>query len=100
MAKGEDAMATIPRVFAADHTVPHSIRINQVDDLLKLQKAAQRISSILDLDELVDKVVNDVARSFGCVDADIYLQPKNAGNWCWRARMAAPAALSTAITIA
>jgi phosphoserine phosphatase RsbU/P len=79
LAKGEDAMATIPRVFAADHTVPHSIRINQVDDLLKLQKAAQRISSILDLDELVDKVVNDVARSFGCVDADIYLHNEERG---------------------
>jgi phosphoserine phosphatase RsbU/P len=44
-----------------------------VEDLQKLQKAAQKINSILDLDELVDKVINDVARSFGCVDADVYL---------------------------
>src|SRR5579863_5870556 len=49
------------------------LQIDQVEDLLKLQRTAQRISSILDLDELIEKVVNDVARSFGCVDADIYL---------------------------
>lgn len=48
-------------------------RIAQVEELLKLQKAAQKITSILDLDQLIDKVVNDVARSFGCVDADLYL---------------------------
>ena len=66
-------MATTPRVSADDSIVAHSIRIDQVDDLIKLQKAAQRISSILDLDELIDSVVNDVARSFGFVDADIYL---------------------------
>src|SRR5262249_41281933 len=39
----------------------------------RVQKAAQKISSILDLDELIDSVVNDVARSFGCVEASIYL---------------------------
>jgi phosphoserine phosphatase RsbU/P len=52
---------------------------DQVADLLKLQRAAQKISSILDLDELVDMVVNDVARSFGCVDADIYLHHEERG---------------------
>ncbi|HYA24904.1 MAG TPA: SpoIIE family protein phosphatase, partial [Terriglobales bacterium] len=66
-------MATVPRFTADDYTVAHSIRIDQVDDLIKLQKAAQRITSILDLDELIDSVVNDVARSFGFVDTDIYL---------------------------
>lgn len=66
-------MATTPSATADDYAVAHSIRIDQVDDLLKLQKATQKISSILDLDQLIDKVVNDVARSFGCVDADIYL---------------------------
>src|SRR5208337_3513089 len=67
------SMATMPRVTTA---VPHTARplqIDQVEDLLKLQKAAQKINSILDLDQLIDKVVNDVARSFGCVDADVYL---------------------------
>lgn len=55
------------------------LQIDQVEDLLKLQRAAQRISSILDLDELIDKVVNDIARSFGCIDADIYLHNEQRG---------------------
>ena len=42
-------------------------------DLLKLQKAAQKITSILDLDELIDKIVNDIACSFGCVEINVYL---------------------------
>src|SRR5580704_1478763 len=58
---------------------PRSPHFEQVEDLLKLQKAAQKISSILDLDELIDKVVNDVARSFGCIDADIYLHHEERG---------------------
>jgi sigma-B regulation protein RsbU (phosphoserine phosphatase) len=51
----------------------HSLHIEQVEDLLKLQKAAQKITSILDLDQLIDKIVNDVAVSFGCVEANLYL---------------------------
>src|ERR1700746_3533844 len=42
-------------------------------DLLKLQKAAQKIPSILALDELIDKIVNDIACSFGCVEINVYL---------------------------
>jgi phosphoserine phosphatase RsbU/P len=58
---------------------PDLLRPDQVEDLLKLQKAAQKISSILDLDQLVDKVVNDIARSFGCLDSDIYLHNEERG---------------------
>ena len=50
----------------------------QVEELLRLQKAAQKITSILDLDELIDKVVNDIALSFGCVEANIYLHEEDA----------------------
>jgi phosphoserine phosphatase RsbU/P len=70
-------MATVPRAFAGDLAAMHSLPFTQVEDLLKLQKASQKISSILDLDQLVDKVVNDVARSFGCVDADVYLHDED-----------------------
>jgi len=55
------------------------LNLDQVEDLLKLQKAAQKISSILDLDRLVDKVVNEVARSFGCLESDIYLHNQERG---------------------
>src|ERR1700724_1248752 len=44
-----------------------------VEDLHRLQKAAQNISSILDLEPLINTIVNEVARSFGCVEANVYL---------------------------
>lgn len=72
-------MASMQQISSAVLPAPHPLAIGQVEDLLKLQKAAQRISSILDLDELVDKVVNEVARSFGCIDADIYLHNQERG---------------------
>jgi len=51
---------------------------DRVQELLKLQKAVQKINSILDLDELMDKLVNDVACSFGCIDISVYLhEPQN-----------------------
>jgi sigma-B regulation protein RsbU (phosphoserine phosphatase) len=72
-------MATTPRMTTAEYTGEHQLAFDQVEDLLKLQKAAQKINSILDLDRLIDKVVNDVARSFGCVEADIYLHDEDRG---------------------
>src|SRR5215831_9786287 len=52
---------------------------DQVQELLKLQKAAQKISTILDLDELIQQIVTDIACSFGCVEINIYLhEPEQA----------------------
>jgi phosphoserine phosphatase RsbU/P len=51
---------------------------DRVQQLLKLQKAAQKINSILDLDQLMDKIVNDIACSFGCIEISVYLhEPEN-----------------------
>ena len=50
-----------------------------VEDLQRVQKSAQRISSILDLDQLIDSVVNEVAHSFGCVEASVYLHDEERG---------------------
>ncbi len=72
-------MVTAPRVTTVEFQSAHALASDQVTDLLKLQKAAQKISSILDLDQLIDKVVNDVARSFGCVEADVYLHDEERG---------------------
>jgi phosphoserine phosphatase RsbU/P len=72
-------MAASPNFTAPLPSDPRPLDLDQVDDLLKLQKAAQKISSILDLDQLVDKVVNDIARSFGCLDSDIYLHNEERG---------------------
>src|SRR5207302_8084819 len=65
-------MATSTRIAPLDHAVARPLLIEQVEDLLKLQKAAQKITSILDLDQLIDQIVNDVARSFGWVEANLY----------------------------
>ncbi len=51
----------------------------QVESLQKLQKAAQKISSILDLDQLIDNIVNDVAHSFGLLETAIYLHDEARG---------------------
>jgi sigma-B regulation protein RsbU (phosphoserine phosphatase) len=66
-------MATTPRTANPAYVAARPLHIQQVEDLLKLQKAAQKITSILDLDQLIDRIVNDVALSFGCVEANIYL---------------------------
>jgi sigma-B regulation protein RsbU (phosphoserine phosphatase) len=66
-------MATVPRSESASFAGQRALQFAQVQDLLLLQKAAQKISSILDLDQLIDKVVNEIARSFGCAEANIYL---------------------------
>jgi sigma-B regulation protein RsbU (phosphoserine phosphatase) len=50
-------------------TLPHQ----RVQELLKLQKAAAKINSILDLDQLIDKIVNDIACSFGCAEINVFL---------------------------
>jgi sigma-B regulation protein RsbU (phosphoserine phosphatase) len=68
----EGSLATnpLPRNF-----VPPLPASNEwfVRDLLKLQKAAHEITSTLDLDELISRVVNDVAVSFGCIETAIWL---------------------------
>ncbi len=66
-------MATSPTIMGPDHSAVRDLHAEQIEDLIKLQKAAQKISSILNLDELIDKIVNEVAQSFGCLEATIYL---------------------------
>ncbi len=72
-------MGIVPSVSAADALSLHPLLADQVEDLQKLQKAAQKITSILDLDQLIDSIVNDVARSFGCLEAGIYLHDEARG---------------------
>ncbi|PWT76937.1 MAG: hypothetical protein C5B46_00505 [Proteobacteria bacterium] len=71
-------MATSPRTARA-MPVPRARNQRFVHDLLKLQRAAQTINSTLDLDELIHKIVKEVAISFGCIEAFIWLhdEPTN-----------------------
>jgi GAF domain-containing protein len=65
---------TAPQTAAnADHRANRELQLDQVEDLIKLQKAAQKITSILELDDLVKKITTEVVQSFGCIEANIYL---------------------------
>src|ERR1700687_2023778 len=46
----------------------------RVAELVRLQKFAQRITSTLDLEELVPRIVDEVAASLGCVEIHLYLR--------------------------
>ncbi len=72
-------MATVPSVPMGEVVSLRPLQLSQVEDLQRLQKAAQKIASILDLDQLIDKIVNDVAISFGCAEANIYLHESEKG---------------------
>ena len=67
-------MASRPDFELRSPTVaPRRPQRQHVHDLLKLQKAAQQIGSILDLDLLLDRIVNETAVMFGCLEASIWL---------------------------
>ena len=43
-------------------------------ELVRLQKFAQRITSTLDIEELVPRIVDEVADSLGCVEINLFLR--------------------------
>lgn len=73
-------MATNPTAVFADPPPFGRLPADQVEDLQRVQKAAQKITSILDLDQLIENIVNDVAHSFGCLEASIYLHDEVRGD--------------------
>jgi hypothetical protein len=72
-------MATLPSAVVNQIHPIRSLPADLVEDLLRVQKAAQRITSILDLDQLIDSVVNEVADSFGCLETSLYLHDEERG---------------------
>jgi hypothetical protein len=46
----------------------------RIAELVRLQKFAQRITSTLDIEELVPRIVDEVAESLGCVEINLYLR--------------------------
>src|SRR5215831_6872644 len=65
-------MSALPQ-FASNELSLQASRADLIEDLQRIQKASQRISSILDLDQLIDSVVGEVTHSFGCLEAGVYL---------------------------
>ena len=52
---------------------PAIFQQRRVDALVSLQKAAQQITNILELDELLDFIVHRIAVDFGCIESSILL---------------------------
>ena len=71
-------MAAITSISGSEFPV-RPVPAELIEDLQRVQKAAQQITSILDLDELIDSVVNDIAQSFGCLEASVYLHDEERG---------------------
>jgi phosphoserine phosphatase RsbU/P len=46
----------------------------RIAELVRLQKFAHRITSTLDIEELVPRIVDEVAASLGCVEINLYLR--------------------------
>jgi sigma-B regulation protein RsbU (phosphoserine phosphatase) len=69
-------MAALPSLRNVE-IAPRFLPAELVEDLQRVQKAAQKISSILDLDQLIDSVVTEVTDSFGCLEASIYLHDES-----------------------
>src|SRR5258708_4126489 len=70
-------MATIPGISGNEIFPVRPLPYDLIEDLQRVQKSAQKITSILDLDQLIDHVVNDVAQSFGCLEASVYLHDED-----------------------
>ena len=73
-------MATVPRPLIPDPVTVRPVQPEQLENMIKLQKWARKITSILDLDELIDHVVNDVSCAFGCVETNLYLHDEEHGD--------------------
>jgi phosphoserine phosphatase RsbU/P len=65
-------MATFPRPIA-EH-IPAPFSSDDSEGLLLLHRAAREMGSILDLELLIERIVHDVARWFGILEANIYLR--------------------------
>jgi sigma-B regulation protein RsbU (phosphoserine phosphatase) len=71
-------MATMPRPqfdLASQPMLDPSA--NRIDELVRLQKSAQRITSTLNIDEIIDRIVAEVSESLDCVEINLYLHERD-----------------------
>ena len=50
-----------------------AVPVDLAKELQRVQKTAQTITSILDLDQLIESIVNETTQWFGCVEASVFL---------------------------
>ena len=72
-------MAATPNPVQITSLIDRSLQSGRIDDLLKLQEWIPKITSILDLDLLIDQIVNHVSCAFGCLEANLYLHDEEHG---------------------
>jgi len=65
-------MAALPSLAGNEFAI-RPVPDDLVEELQRVQKIAQTITSILDLDQVIDSIVNDVATWFGCLEASVFL---------------------------
>lgn len=79
-------MSTSPRhEYRTTTRSYHASPSDTVRLLLRLQKSAQKINSILDLDELLEEVVEQVCELFGCLETCILLKESGSNDLVVRA---------------
>ena len=66
-------METITRLNTAESPAERQLAFDQVEDLLKLQKAAQQISSILELDRLIEPDRRTMWRCRSAASSQIFI---------------------------
>ena len=68
-------MATSPLTdFGFTSPPPPETTAEKLAELVRLQKFAQRITSTLDIEELVPRIVDEVAASLGCIEINLFLR--------------------------
>lgn len=74
-------MATSPLTDFSSSNLPSlEAPALRLAELVRLQKFAQRITSTLELEDLVPRIVDEVAASLGCVEINIYLHDPEQSN--------------------
>jgi sigma-B regulation protein RsbU (phosphoserine phosphatase) len=67
-------VATSPLADFSSYGLSYDAPAQKLAELVRLQKFAQRITSTLDIEELVPRIVDEVAASLGCVEINLYLR--------------------------
>jgi sigma-B regulation protein RsbU (phosphoserine phosphatase) len=67
-------VATSPLADFSSSGLSYDAPAEKLAELVRLQKFAQRITSTLDIEELVPRIVDEVAASLGCVEINLYLR--------------------------
>jgi sigma-B regulation protein RsbU (phosphoserine phosphatase) len=60
--------------FGMSGQLPPEAPALRIAELVRLQKFAQRITSTLDIEELIPRIVDEVADSLGCVEINLFLR--------------------------